>query len=148
MATPMLFEALREFTTGLLNQLLVNLSGQDGQTWLEELKKFLRKEPCWVAEKVKVYLKELWCGLDLDAVEIPETFQSSGLFTGGVYGLAVPEVAQVKTQAAKANISEMVVDGNFVQIFGSLGENRRRWTESQVVQFCRKYDIKLFSSQQ
>lgn len=48
METNMLFTALREFTTGLLNQLLVNLSGQDGQVWLEELKRFLRKEPCWV----------------------------------------------------------------------------------------------------
>ncbi len=43
-----LCEALREFTTGLLNQLLVNLSGQDGQVWFDEFKRFLRKEACWV----------------------------------------------------------------------------------------------------
>ncbi|MFA6295288.1 MAG: hypothetical protein WC666_02590 [Candidatus Paceibacterota bacterium] len=43
----MLSRALREFTTGPLNQLLVNLGGQDGSQWEEEFKKFLRKEPCW-----------------------------------------------------------------------------------------------------
>ncbi len=43
----MLSKALREFTTGPLNQLIVNLGGQNGSRWEEELKKFLRKEPCW-----------------------------------------------------------------------------------------------------
>ena len=45
----MLSRTLREFTTGPLNQLIVNLGGQDGSQWEEELKRFLRKEPCWVA---------------------------------------------------------------------------------------------------
>ncbi len=44
---PILSRALREFTTGPLNQLLVNLGGKDGQLWEEELNKFNRKEPCW-----------------------------------------------------------------------------------------------------
>jgi len=48
MESTVLFTALREFTTGLLNQLLVNLAGQEGQIWLREFKRFLRKEPCWV----------------------------------------------------------------------------------------------------
>lgn len=48
----MLSKALREFTTGPLNQLIVNLGGQDGDQWEEELKKFLRKEPCWSNEQV------------------------------------------------------------------------------------------------
>lgn len=43
----MLSKALREFTTGPLNQLIVNLGGQDGDQWETELKHFLRKEPCW-----------------------------------------------------------------------------------------------------
>jgi hypothetical protein len=42
-----LIKALRDFTTGPFNQLLVNLSGQDGQVWEEEFKKFLLKERCW-----------------------------------------------------------------------------------------------------
>jgi hypothetical protein len=43
----MLSKALREFTTGPLNQLIVNLGGQDGGEWEQQLKQFLRKEPCW-----------------------------------------------------------------------------------------------------
>lgn len=43
----MLSKALREFMTGPLNQLIVNLGGQDGGRWEREFKQFLRKEPCW-----------------------------------------------------------------------------------------------------
>lgn len=43
----MLSKALREFTTGPLSQLIVNLGGQDGAEWEKQLKQFLRKEPCW-----------------------------------------------------------------------------------------------------
>lgn len=56
MYNSMLFKELREFTTGLLNQLLVNLAGEDGQSWLDEFKKFLRREPCWVGP----YLRRVW----------------------------------------------------------------------------------------
>ena len=43
----MLSKALREFTTGPLNQLIVNLGGQDSDQWEQQFKQFLRKEPCW-----------------------------------------------------------------------------------------------------
>lgn len=43
----MLRRALREFL-GLLKQLYVNLLGDEGEVWGNELKKFLRREPCWV----------------------------------------------------------------------------------------------------
>lgn len=33
---------------GVLKDLFTKLHGKDGNTWLEELKKFLRKEECWV----------------------------------------------------------------------------------------------------
>jgi hypothetical protein len=48
----MLSKALREFTTGPLNQLIVNLGGQDGDQWEQQLKQFLRKEPCWTNGQV------------------------------------------------------------------------------------------------
>jgi len=48
----MLSKALREFTAGPLNQLIVNLGGQDGDQWEQELKQFLRKEPCWTNGQV------------------------------------------------------------------------------------------------
>jgi hypothetical protein len=49
----MLSKALREFMTGPLKQLIVNLGGENGSLVEEELKKFNRGEPCWVkAEEV------------------------------------------------------------------------------------------------
>lgn len=71
MDNTMLFTVLREFTTGLLNQLLVNLAGEDGQKWFDEFKKFLRQEPCWVAG-AKVHLKRLFANevIKFDDVEI------------------------------------------------------------------------------
>lgn len=48
----MLSKALREFITGPLNQLIVNLGGQDGDQWEQQLKQFLRKEPCWTNGQV------------------------------------------------------------------------------------------------
>jgi hypothetical protein len=43
----MLGDALREYT-GLRHQIDENLIGENGPEWAEQLKRFLRKEPCWV----------------------------------------------------------------------------------------------------
>ena len=53
-----LSKALCEFTTGPLNQLIVNLGGHDGEQWEEELKKFLHKEPCWSNSQVTQQVAE------------------------------------------------------------------------------------------
>lgn len=59
----MLSKALREFTTGPLNQLIVNIGGQEGGLWEGELKKFLRRQPCWSkAEEVKPQPKQKLLG--------------------------------------------------------------------------------------
>lgn len=47
----MLRKALRGFL-GLLKQLLTNLLGDEGEIWEKELKRFLRKEPCWSSGQV------------------------------------------------------------------------------------------------
>lgn len=46
----MLSKALREFFSGPLNQLLVNLGGKEGSIWEEMLHKFNRKELCWTPQ--------------------------------------------------------------------------------------------------
>lgn len=51
----MLSVALKEIT-GPLNQLFINLAGENGQTWFEEFKKFLRKEPCWPKQPILEFL--------------------------------------------------------------------------------------------
>ncbi len=48
----MLSEALQDFT-GLLKQLLTNLLGNNADVWGIELKRFLRKEPCWTNDGMK-----------------------------------------------------------------------------------------------
>lgn len=47
----MLSEQLQDFL-GLIKQLITNLLGKDAVEWANELKKFLRKEPCWAEEMV------------------------------------------------------------------------------------------------
>ena len=56
---------------GILKDLFAKLNGKDGNTWWEMLKKFLRKEPCWVSNAVEavvgatvVYVVD--CALSLD----------------------------------------------------------------------------------
>lgn len=53
-----LSKALREFTTGPLNQLIVNLGGQQGPLWEEEFKRFLRQEICWADQNMQKLLAE------------------------------------------------------------------------------------------
>jgi predicted DNA-binding transcriptional regulator AlpA len=109
------------------------------------------RDPHKVAEALQVivnetttYLRRLYEveTITVGATDGTETFASSGLFTGGVYGLTLP-VAVKPTTATRATVWEMILDGIFTQLFGSLGEARRRWTESQVVAFVRSHRDKL-----
>ena len=55
---------------GLLNNTVDNLSGNEGDLWVAELKKFLRKEPCWTPsvngemEVVAKAMKEFVASID------------------------------------------------------------------------------------
>ncbi len=55
---PMLSKALREFNSGPLNQLLVNLGGTEAELWDTQLKHFLRKEQCWASPLPAVSQRE------------------------------------------------------------------------------------------
>ncbi len=39
-------------SVGVLKDLFTKLNGKDGNTWWEMLKKFLRKEPCWIISTI------------------------------------------------------------------------------------------------
>ena len=43
--------------SGVLQDLLVKLTTEDGLTWLDELKKFLRRETCWVMTVLQCLIK-------------------------------------------------------------------------------------------
>ena len=120
---------------GPLGELMDQVGGENGRPRFDEFKLWLKS--------ATAYLRRLF-EVPLGATDGTETFQSSGLFTGGIYGLVVPAAAQGKpTPATKATVWEMILDGMFVLLFGSLGANRKCWTESQVVRFCRDHRDKL-----
>jgi hypothetical protein len=135
---------------GVLMDVTNRLAGTEGEAFFQSLKKFVSewKAPSLVetAKKAIVYLRRLYEAetITVGAADGTETFASSGLFTGRVYGSAVPAAAQGKaTAATKVTVWEMILDGTFAQLFGSLGKGRRRWTEAQVCEFVRAHRDKL-----
>jgi hypothetical protein len=73
-----------------------------------------------------------------------DTFVGSGVFPGGVYKKTLPVAEKsVANPATNAVVYELTANGTFVEVFGSLGEGRLRWTEAQVVAFCRDHRGKL-----
>lgn len=137
----MLSEALRQFV-GLLEQLIRNLLGKDAETWGNELKKFLRKEPCWVIELKSMILK-----IDRSKAFDPVKFIGAGwkIEEQDEHSLAITELdlSQVKF-VDMLNPGETVVNGEEKQkrlakaghirldakIFQTLWENKALIPES------------------
>ena len=152
----MLRKALWGFLRPLLQLVTNMLSPEVGAEWEEELKKFNRREPCWVvtakaavakkAEETKVYLRRLFSAVPVGAADGTETFANSPLFGNGarVYGTTLP-VAEVPTltPATTAGVSELVENGKFVEFLGSPEGVRPRWNQSQVCDFARTHPDKL-----
>ncbi len=93
--------------------------------------------------KVEVYLNPVK-RLTLDATDGTETLASARntIFSGGVY--------DIDTSGAGGPTPQMSVvlyvqkeNGEFADLFGSLGEKRKRWQESQVNQFYRQHRDEL-----
>lgn len=98
-----------------------------------------------IVDEPKNYLRQLFADLEVGATDDTETFQSSGVFPGGIRSLSVAIIAKGKqpTPVTKVTVSEMILDGTFVELFGSLGADRKLWTEAQVAEFCRDHCDKL-----
>lgn len=77
--------------------------------------------------------------IDVLATTGTDTLIKSGVFKGGVYLSPLPEPAMKPSEAAVAEVYEMIGDATYAELFGSFGEIRKRWHESQVVQFCRDH---------
>ncbi|MFA6432784.1 MAG: hypothetical protein WCV82_03165 [Candidatus Paceibacterota bacterium] len=154
---PMLSKALREFTTGPLNQLIVNLGGQDGSQWEDELNKFLRKESCWVngqaaqatqpKPKSTNILRSISAGKDisLDASDGTEFLADQAkLFPGWLDQDFVnyrTNVSESPVSAVKVEVHEMVRSGDFSKIFGSFNVDldKLRLSQGQIIQFVKKH---------
>lgn len=134
----MLSKALRDFMFGPLNQLLVNLGGEDGARWEAELNKFNRKETCW--PKDNPYLRKIAAGM-LPATDGQQTMVGAkemfpGCFDGDYanWGTNVPGKA---TPEMPFEVYELAKDGKFAQIFEGfarpLGE--LCWEQDKIIAF-------------
>ncbi len=79
---------------------------------------------------VNKYLKHLFSGVTVNATNGTESMP--GLSASGY-----------PTSATSATVWVMILDGMIAQLFGSLGKDRRRWSNSQVAVFCRDNPDKL-----
>ncbi len=132
---------------GAITDFFEKLSGPDGTKWIAEFKKFLRKEPCWVKVEVEPILRLISGGkrIAIRATTGQRMVSSAGdVFTLGIdsefknWGLDVPGEAKPETPV---EVYEMVKDGDFKTIFGSLGRERDDLclTQEQIVAFVENH---------
>lgn len=132
----MLSKTLREFLTGSLNQLIVNLGGEDGEVWERQLKKFLRKEACWTNNNP--HLRQIAAGT-IPATDGRRTFvQANRMFPGYFdldfekFGTNVPGKPEPQT---RFEVYEMIQDGTFQEILEGFSVNTRKlfWSQDQAI---------------
>ena len=98
-----------------------------------------------VAVEKKVYLCRLFPGemITVGATDSEETFEDSGVFFH-VYRGSWLSMSGKPTTPANVAVYQLVEDGKFIEMFESLGGNRRRWeSEKQIGSFCQKNPDRL-----
>lgn len=152
----MLKEVLLKYQ-GPLGQLLINLSGENGEKVFTELNKFNRKEPCWITAsthpvskmnvdgKKKSILRCMGKNLSLKSLDgnrlicnSKDTFQAginSNFVSWGINnaGIATPE--------SLVQVHEMIGSGKFMDIFNALpGIWDEKWlSQDQIIEFCETF---------
>jgi hypothetical protein len=66
----------------------------------------------------RAHLYPLIAGVRIDATNGTETMRSSGLFSGGIYGVDLPNGAGSRTGEVLVDINEVNRDGNFSELLG------------------------------
>ncbi len=159
----MLKEVLLKYK-GPLGQLLINLSGENGEEVLRELNKFNRKEACWVEVKRakrrtsrlrtlgKINIQEkkpiLSCmgkNLALKALDGGRLIcDAKSTFKSGVdnkfvtWGINKLGVASSETLV---QVHDIMQDSTFMDIFSALpGTWNQKWlSQNQVIEFCETF---------
>ena len=84
----------------------------------------------------KIFLRRIY---EEHVIPVRETKGTEKFADGGVFdevsGVKLPDSEAKPTSATQAAVWDMGT-GKFTEIFGALGNNRKFWTESQVVAFC------------
>lgn len=148
----MLRKALRKYN-GLRQQVDNVLLGEDGDVWEAELRNFLAKRLCWEKNQMVPALQPKPAILRLisDGKQIVGTTTGartiasvSDVFTWDIdpdfknWGLDVPGEAKPETPV---QVYEMVADGDYKAIYGSLGQNLDKlcFTQEQIIAFVRDH---------
>lgn len=103
------------------------------------------KRPTSVGQ-VKIYLRRLYEKekIIIGETDGTETFASSGIFTGGIYGDTLPAGEGKPTPVINVAVYEMAKDGKYAELFESLGEaGKQELEDSQICYFCRVHPDKL-----
>ena len=131
------------------------LQGDVMQGWIDNpnaLKKALAEALCSQdVETSKVYLRQLYAGekIVIGPTDGTQTIaQANDVFTWGIYddfkhfGLDVPAQA---TEATNVTVHEMIEDGIFTGIYGSIGQHLEQFcfTQAQIIAFCESHKDKL-----
>ena len=143
--------ALTDEVLGSILTLCERLAGDDGALWLTELKRFLRKESCWLSASVPaptpVILRLVSEGQEIivSACDGQETIAEAGdIFTAGIdsdfarWGTNIPGQA---TGPTPASVYEQIENANFRKMFTSLGVDLDRlcWSQAQIKCFVRSH---------
>lgn len=116
--------------------------------WIPKLKRFARKEPCWVeTESAVCYLKLISNGtkIEIGATDGQDTIaQAKDTFPGYIDSDFLNYETDVKDQPTKetpVQVMELITNSNFLQIFGGFGENLDRLclSQSQIISFVKNY---------
>jgi len=153
MSDNMLGNALRQYA-GLREQVDENLIGKNGEAWASELKKFLRKEPCWVKNKSRDGLTLLSDGesLFIDACDGGFVLtQTKKMFMSRLETdtVEVPfDKRRIKTEETFVEVYEVTSDSDFKKMFTSVSPRLGilHFTQDQIIKFLEKYPNWLCSS--
>lgn len=132
---------------GVLVDLLEKLVSDDWETWLKEIKKFLRKEPCWVETVQNLYLRLLSGGktITIAPCDGTETLaRAKETFPSGIdsnFKNWKLDKAGEATEETAVQVHELVQDATFAKMFGSRGTDRNKLclTQHQIKTFCEQH---------
>lgn len=140
---------------GVLVDLLEKLVSDDWEVWLKEVKKFLRKEPCWVNDEPdRVDILGLLSGGEIITIapcDGTQTLQRENKTFSSIHSDFAPHVCDEKGNATRettVEVREVEKSATYSQIFGSVGGKLDKLclTQHQIKTFCHDQSQRLFTS--
>lgn len=132
---------------GMVRDFIHKITGAESELWTKQAKLFLQQKPCWITQTVSPILRCISSNkrIIVSATSGLKTIaQAGGVFTWGIdsdfvrWGLDVSGEARPDTPV---EVHEMVQNGDFKTIYGSLGRELDNlcFTQEQVITFVREH---------